>query len=176
MSIQEFLLDKTITNIQIVRGLGIVPTRLEIEIYQNDVFYLIEAEVNFRILYKSTHVASFDDLFLNKKFEEMTISQYRKQKNLENSLLVLRINQYLDKIVGKKIKKVKISKYGDFVIILSNGLKFQLINDTHLHDSSVIRIVFKDEFKETIINNKTFMLPKVIYELKNMDGLIKVIE
>lgn len=78
MTINDLLVDKTIKNIQVVRGLGIIPTRIEIEVCDEKEYFIIEVESNFRILDRTNCLVCFDDLYLDSKCNEMTL------KNLEN--------------------------------------------------------------------------------------------
>lgn len=75
--INDLLIDKTITDIRFIRGLGIVPARFEIEIKDDDSNYIIEAEVNLRFIYNGQMIMCFEDLFLDEKFEEISIKKYR---------------------------------------------------------------------------------------------------
>ncbi len=58
-------------------------------------------------------------------------------------------------------------------LYLSNRVKIQIINDTHLNDSCILRIKWKNSFEEYIANNgKIFKIQKVIFEMKNENGKI----
>ncbi len=173
-NIRNFLIGKKVTNIQVIRGLGIIPTRFEIELCQNEEYHIIEVEANFRIIYNNNCLICFDDLYLKINYEEMSPQKYRKQKAIENTLLYSKIKQNYKKIIGKEVKNVNITYYGDVNIYLSNKLKIQIINDTHLNDSCIVRIICKNSFEEFITKNgKVLKIPKVIYELKNEAGKIK---
>ncbi len=166
-------MDKTITNIQVVRGLGIIPTRLEIEVCYEKEYYIIEIEANFRILNRSNCLVCFDDLYLNSKYEELGPQKFRKQKGVEKTLIYFSINQNYKRIVGKRIKKIKMSSFGDVDLYLTNGVRIQIINDTHLNDSCILRIRSKNSFEEYISNNnKVFKIQKIVFEMKNENGKI----
>ncbi len=173
MTINDLLVDKTIKNIQVVRGLGIIPTRIEIEVCDEKEYFIIEVESNFRILDRTNCLVCFDDLYLDSKCNEMTPQKFRKQKGVENTLIFFNINRNYKRIVDKKIKKIKISPFGDVDLYLSNRVKIQIINDTHLNDSCILRIKWKNSFEEYIANNgKIFKIQKVIFEMKNENGKI----
>ncbi len=173
MTINDLLVDKTIKNIQVVRGLGIIPTRIEIGVCDEKEYFIIEVECNFRILDRTNCLVCFDDLYLDSKCNEMTPQKFRKQKGVENTLIFFNINRNYKRIVDKKIKKIKISPFGDVDLYLSNRVKIQIINDTHLNDSCILRIKWKNSFEEYIANNgKIFKIQKVIFEMKNENGKI----
>lgn len=173
MTISDLLVDKTIKNIQVIRGLGIIPTRLEIDVCDEKEYLIIEVESNFRILDRTTCLVCFDDLYLDSKRKELTPQKFRKQNGVENTLIFFNINQNYRRIVNKKIKKIKTSSFGDVDLYLSNRVKIQIINDTHLNDSCILRIKCKDSFEEYIAdNNKIFKMQKVVFEIKNENGKI----
>mgnify|MGYP004527858261 FL=1 len=94
MTINDLLVDKTIKSIQVVRGLGIIPTRLEIEVCDEKEYYIIEVESNFRILDRRNCLVCFDDLYLDSKCNELTPQKFRKQKGVENTLIFFNIKSF----------------------------------------------------------------------------------
>ena len=103
--INDLLIGKIVTDIRFIRGLGIVPARFEIEIKDDDSNYIIEAEVNLRFIYNGKMIMCFEDLFLDEKFEEISIRKYRSQKNIEKTMLYTNIQKTNKKLVGKTIIK-----------------------------------------------------------------------
>lgn len=54
-------------------------------------------------------ILCFDDMFLNKKYNEMSVKMYRSQVDIEKSLLQINLEITRKKIIGKLIKKLKIT-------------------------------------------------------------------
>lgn len=172
--INDLLIGKTITDIRFIRGLGIVPARFEIEIKDDDSNYIIEAEVNLRFIYNGKMIMCFEDLFLDEKFEEISIKKYRSQKDIEKTLLHINIQQANKKLVGKIITKINVSNFGDVNIYFGNKFKIQFLNDTHENDSCILRIVDNNSFEKILTyNNRSVEIPKTILELKNINGDVK---
>lgn len=177
MVLKDFLLNSMVMDLRVIRGLGIIPTRSEIEIMKDDKRFILEIESNFRIIYKDSLLLCFNDLFLDKNYKEMSIRKYRSQKDIEKTLLFRNLNLYKNKIINKKIKNVIVSKYGDINITLSNYCKIHIINDIHLYDSSILRINTKDRTEQFTSNNgKSFMIPKTVFEMKNDIDKLKILE
>ena len=163
-----FLTDAVIVDLRAVRGLGIVPTRMEIEILREGEHFVMEAETNFRVLCDGRAILCFDDLFLNKKHREMSPKTFRAQSGIENSLLCENIALTLEKIRGKKIRKIRISPCGDVEICVSRNTKLQILNDTHLADSCVFRLVTKDKTGVFMAENgKTYPIAETLFEMVN---------
>lgn len=168
MDLKYFLIDSKIIDLRIIRGLGIIPARFELEILRENIIYIIETEINFRIIYKDSLLVCFDDLFLDNNYKEISLKKYRTQKDIENTLLYKNLNLAINNIANRKIKNVRIKKYGDVEIVLSNFCKIQIINDTHLFDSSVLRLITKEKNKTLILKNgNTYLMPDTLFEIKN---------
>lgn len=163
-----FLIDSKIIDLRLIRGLGIIPSRFELEILKGNIIYIIETEINFRIIYKNSLLVCFDDLFLDNNYKEISLKKYRTQEDIEKTLLFKNLNSATNKIINKKIKNILIKKYGDVEIILSNFCKIQIINDTHLFDSSILRLITKEKKKSfTSKNGSTYLIPDTLFEIKN---------
>lgn len=176
MEAYDFLLGAKILDLRLVRGLGIVPARFELELFYDDNIYILETEVNFRVIYMNASLVCFDDLYLNKNYEEISLKKYRSQKNIENTLLFENIKKALKVIANKKIRKVKITEYGDVDIFVSRRTKIQIINDTHLNESCIFKIISKNELTTILTDNaKSFKVPKVLFEIINYNGIVKII-
>ncbi len=168
MSLNDFLRESKIKDLRVIRGLGIIPTRFELEIIRENIIYIVETEINFRIIYKNSLLACFDDLFLDSNYKEISLKKYRSQKDMENTLLFKNLHLAINKIANKKIKNVRIKEYGDVDIIISNFCKIQIINDTHLFDSSILRLTTKEKKKSfTSENGKSYLIPDTLFEIKN---------
>lgn len=137
MDLIDFLQGKKIEDITLIRGLGIIPAFIRIVVSFNDVKYYLETEINFRVIYGKQMILCFDDMFLNKKYNEMSVKMYRSQVDIEKSLLQINLESTRKKIIGKLIKKLKITPYGDLTFYLSSKCRLQIINDTHLNDSCI---------------------------------------
>ena len=122
MDLIDFLQGKKIEDITLIRGLGIIPAFIRIVVSFNDVKYYLETEINFRVIYGKQMILCFDDMFLNKKYNEMSVKMYRSQVDIEKSLLQINLESTRKKIIGKLIKKLKITPYGDLTFYLSSKM------------------------------------------------------
>ena len=175
MDLIDFLQRKKIEDITLIRGLGIIPAFIRIVVSFNDVKYYLETEINFRVIYGKQMILCFDDMFLNKKYNEMSVKMYRSQVDIEKSLLQINLESTRKKIIGKLIKKLKITPYGDLTFYLSSKCRLQIINDTHLNDSCIFRIRTENECKEIITNNgKKFYIEETLYEICNKNNCIEI--
>lgn len=172
MEINEFLSNAKVVDLRFVRGLQIVPARFEIDVDCNGNIYTLEAEVNFRVLYKNKMLVCFQDLFLEKNYTEMSIKKYRSQKNIEKTLLYNNIQTVMRKIINRRIRKVHFFPYGDVIVYISRQSQLHFINDTHENDSCVFRIVSKSEFQTFEADGGSFALNKLLFEVKNINGEI----
>lgn len=168
MDINYFLSGATINDIDVIRGLGIIPARLVINIEKNHHHYAIEAELNFRVIYKNKMILCFDDMFLDKENREISPNLFKKQKDLEYTLLNKNMITTRKKIVGKMIDRVRSSSFGDYTIYISRYLKIQIINDSHLIDSVIFRVLDLDSKQEYVAkNDKTYYIPISLFEVIN---------
>jgi len=168
MNIYDFFVDFKVLDIFCKRGYGIIPSTICIIGVKENIEYRIETEINFRVLYNNTCMLCFDDLFLDVNQEEMSIKKFRSQQYIEKTLLQERLHNVLNVIKEKKVKKIKFFRYGDINIILSNRCKIQIINDTHLFNSCIIKISTKELEEKCISNNgNTFYIEREIFKITN---------
>ena len=157
----------TINDLRLIRGLGIIPTRYEVEISRGDDVYIMSAEVNFRVLYRGKIILCFQDLFLDKSLNELTVRKYRAQKDIELTLAADNIERALKHIRGRRIKSIRVAKCGD-VELCVGACRIQFLNDTHYRDWTILGIVspkIKTQF--TYANGEPYSLPTELLEVKN---------
>lgn len=157
---KDLLKNVKINKINFVRGLGIVEDRFELSFIGNNEEIIIEIETNFRVRNKEEVLLSFNDLYLDDNRKEMSVRKYRSQVNIEKSYLHTQLKFINSIIANAKPKSVTFKTYGDlYITFYRKGIVLEIINDTHLEDACLYRIVCKNEkFNHTyeccVQNNK----------------------
>lgn len=104
------------------RGFGIVNDFFVIVILLGEKMYTIEVESNLRIIEKKRVLTNFNDIYLNEKGQKMSVTMYRKQNNIEKTLLQKKIDYLNLKYKNLIIKKISLNHLGDIKIYLSREL------------------------------------------------------
>lgn len=141
------LLKKTkISKINFIRGLGIVAERFELSFKGNNEEIIIEIETNFRIRNQKKVLLSFNDLYLDFNRKEMSVKKYRSQVNIEKSYLYKQLEFINSILINAKPKNVIFKSYGDlYISFYRQGIVLEILNDTHLEDACLYRIICKNE-------------------------------
>ena len=157
----------TINGLRLIRGLGIIPARFEVEVSRGDDVYILSAEVDFRVLYRGEIILCFEDLFLDKNLNELTTRKYRAQKDIEFTLAADNIERTLKRIRGRRIKSIRIAKCGD-VELCVGACRIQFLNNTHYRDLAILGIVSPKIMTQfTPPGGKSYSLPTELLEVKN---------
>ena len=141
------LLKKTkISKINFIRGLGIVADRFELNFKANNEEIIIEIETNFRIRNQKEVLLSFNDLYLDNNRKEMSVKKYRSQVDIEKSYLYKQLEFINSILINAKPKNVIFKSYGDlYISFYRQGIVLEILNDTHLEDACLYRIIYKNE-------------------------------
>ena len=167
INLLNFLKEYTISDLRLIRGLGIIPARFEIEVSRGDDVYILSAEVDFRVLYRGEIIVCFEDLFLDKNLNELTVRKYRAQKDIEFTLAADNIERTLKHIRGRRIKSIRVAKCGD-VELCVGACRIQFLNDTHYRDLAILGIVSPKIMTQfTPPGGKSYGLPTELLEVKN---------
>lgn len=157
----------TVNDLRLIRGLGIIPARFEVEVSRGDDVYILSAEVDFRVLYRGEIIVCFEDLFLDKNLNEITTRKYRAQKDIEFTLAADNIERTLKHIRGRRIKSIRIAKCGD-VELCVGACRIQFLNNTHYRDLDILGIVSPKIMTQfTPASGKSYSLPTELLEVKN---------
>ena len=157
----------TVNDLRLIRGLGIIPARFEVEVSRGDDVYILNAEVDFRVLYRGEIILCFEDLFLDKNLNEITTRKYRAQKDIEFTLAADNIARTLKHIRGRKIKSIRVAKCGD-VELCVGACRIQFLNDTHYRDLAILGIVSPKIMTQfTYANGEPYSLPTELLEVEN---------
>lgn len=157
----------TVNDLRLIRGLGIIPARFEVEVSRGDDVYILSAEVDFRVLYRGEIILCFEDLFLDKNLNELTARKYRAQKDIEFTLAADNIERTLKRIRGRRIKSIRIAKCGD-VELCVGACRIQFLNNTHYRDLAILEIVSPKIMTQfTPASGKSYSLPTELLEVKN---------
>ena len=139
-----------LVNINFVRGLGIVEPRFELSFANQSDSIILEVETNIRIRTRSSHLLSFNDLYLNQKRKTISVKMFRQQKNIEKTYLFEALNCSNALLKNKTVNKVVVKEYGDIFIMFSNGTTIEIFNDTHMQEAALYRIITNGNYKEII--------------------------
>ena len=139
-----------LVNINFVRGLGLVEPRFELSFANQTDSIVLEVETNIRIRTRTSHLLSFNDLYLNQKRKTISVKMFRQQKNIEKTYLFEALNCTNAFLKNKTVNKVVVKEYGDIFIKFSSGTTIEVFNDTHMQDATLYRIITNGNFKEVL--------------------------
>ncbi len=143
---KDLLKKMKISKINFVRGLGIVEDRFELSFEGDNEEIIIEIETNFRIRNQKEVLLSFNDLYLDNNRKGMSVKKYRSQANIEKSYLHKQLEFINSILVNAKPKSVTFKSYGDlYITFYRKGIVLEILNDTHLEDACLYRIVCKND-------------------------------
>lgn len=146
LDFKDLLKKMRINRIDFVRGLGIVEDRFELSFGKDNEKIIIEIETNFRVRNKEEVLLSFNDLYLDNNRKEMSIKKYRSQANIEKSYLNMQLEFINSILINAKPKSVAFKSYGDlYISFYRKGIVFEILNDTHLEDACLYRIICKSD-------------------------------
>ncbi len=148
--IQNFFKNGKFIHISFLRGLAIIPARFIVEIEVENKAFHLEAETNFRILHKGENILSFDDLYCTHEFKEITEEEYLSQLTIEKTYLSKGLEKVNKKFHGSTISSLKFSKSGDVTIYLEKNKKISFINDTHIDNYVILKILLKEENEDLL--------------------------
>lgn len=165
MCCMKSIKDMKLSKVDFIRGLGIVESRFVISFASETDKIDIEIETNFRIRNDKVVLLSYNDLYLDLKRNEMSIRKFRSQLNIEKSYLYSQIEVINKKLTGAKIIKMDFKKYGDIYISFDKEIVMEILNDTHLENATLYRIIstsnnLKDTY-ECQIENNTLVFKKI---------------
>ena len=150
--IKNFLADLVglnVSDISFVRGYGIVEDYFVL-IFENPMIrYRIEVETNFRIVDRSRVLLVFNDLYLDEYRREISVRRYRKQQNIEKTLLFQNLKLVNERLRGACVINSVVLQYGDVIISTDFGVNIEITNDTHLDDATLYRI-YKTKKDDTL--------------------------
>ena len=160
LDFKDLLKSMKISKINFVRGLGIVEDRFELSFVGNNEEIIIEIETNFRIRNQKEVFLSFNDLYLDNNRKEMSVKKYRSQANIEKSYLHKQLEFINSILANAKPKSVTFKSFGDlYITFYRKGIVLEILNDTHLEDACLYRIVCKSDkvncaYEYCVQNNK----------------------
>ncbi|MDE5867985.1 MAG: hypothetical protein K2H02_03480, partial [Anaeroplasmataceae bacterium] len=145
LDLENLLKKMKISKIGFVRGLGIVEDRFELSFEFENERIDFEIETNFRVRNRNNVLLSFNDLYLDYTRKEMSVRKYRSQTNIEKSYLYKQLELLNTILKDAKPKKVITKSYGDVNILFAkDGIVLEILNDTHLENASLYRIIYKN--------------------------------
>ena len=137
-------------DINFIRGLGIIEPRFELRFANQSDSIILEVETNIRIRSRSSHLLSFNDLYLNQKRKTISVKMFRQQSNIEKTYLFEALSCTNTLLKNKTVNKVVVKEYGDIFIRFSNGTTIEIFNDTHMQEATLYRIITNGNYKEII--------------------------
>lgn len=146
LDFKDLLKKMKISKINFVRGLRIVEDRFELSFLGDNEKIIIEIETNFRIRNQKEVLLNFNDLYLDTSRKKMSVKKYRSQANIEKSYLHKQLEFINSILVNAKPKSVNLKSYGDlYISFYRKGIVLEILNDTHLEDACLYRIVCKSD-------------------------------
>ena len=134
------LIGLSVSEISFVRGYGIVEDYFVLIFENSMVRYRIEVETNFRIVDCSRVLLVFNDLYLDADRREISVKRYRKQQNIEKTLLSQNLKLVNERLHESCVINSAVFQYGDVIIYTDSGINIEITNDTHLEDATLYRI------------------------------------
>ncbi len=102
------------------RGLGIVNDAFYLTLESNNGTAFIKINTNVRAISRGRVILRYHDLFLKSDGKRISKSEYRSQKEIEKTALFANLNLLNDHFVGRRIKAVTFSRFGDLRISLTD--------------------------------------------------------
>lgn len=153
-----------------IRGLGLVVDKFELLLQENNKKILIEISTGLRIKTFNKILLSYSDLYLDKKHKLIEPKNFRKQIDIEKTLLCLELENINTILKNAKVQNFKINLLGDLTIYFSNGIIIECFNDVTLFsmDSSLYNIILKQN-ENILLYNIFFDKNSLIYKKNNFD-------
>lgn len=118
--------------IEFERGLGIIGDAFYITLNSSNSIMVIRSFVNTRVIKNGKIILRYHDLFLRPDWKPLTRKEYRKQNDIELSLLYSELNVFNTETINSVMRLLNIKKNGDLTVLLSRGIRIESINDLDL--------------------------------------------
>lgn len=169
MNIDDFILmlkDYYLLEIKFERGLGIISSMFILSFTDNRSMIQMEVDTNFRIRNSKKVLLAFNDLYLDKKRNEISTRTFRSQSGIEKTYLSVMLDETNRRLKNSKIYNISLKQYGDILIRFKNGIVMEILNDVHLEEFELYRIIYKGQDKEEVYvcrikNNEPVFMKKV---------------
>ena len=116
-------------NFEFERGLGIIEDAFLVTIKSEDCLVIFQIFTNLRFIKNNSILLRYQDLFLKKNWKPITKKEYRAQKEIESTLLSDRLELVNEKYIGKEVKSIKLTDYGDLYISFGSSGCIQAFDD-----------------------------------------------